>query len=406
MLALDAALPPSSVIHMAWVYTRDPSGARAMLSVISQSVITVAGVVFSVTVVALTMASNQFGTRVLKSFARDTANQAVLGTLLGTFLYGVLVMRRVESDHSVFVPSLSVAAAVFLAILCVMVLVYFIHHLIVEIQGENVVASVARDLRSTMETVFPEELGSGAPPKEESLRAFEANLMAAPGENIYCEREGFVRTIHSDELLHLACREDLLVRLAVRPGDFVRPYSVIAEVWRAPGTNDVRRQLQRTVSIGSQRSYEDDIKFGLQQLGFIVVRSLSPAVNAVGTALDGLDHLVTSLIRLGNRQIPSRYRRDSAGFLRIIAPAWDLHGLLDDVLDPIRIAGATNPVVIGHVVRGLSEASSEVHNYEFRQALLKHFDRFAATATHFLEEDDRRRLRQLCDSLAHRRQCA
>ena len=86
MLLADDLLPTQYIVHLSWVYTRDPAGARALLSVISQSMITVAGVVFSVVVVALTLASNQFGTRVLKSFAHDTGNQVVLGTFLGTFL--------------------------------------------------------------------------------------------------------------------------------------------------------------------------------------------------------------------------------------------------------------------------------------------------------------------------------
>jgi len=411
MLLLDATLPHQAVIHMGWVYTRDPSGARAMLSVVSESVITVAGVVFSVTVVALTMASNQFGTRVLKSFARDTANQVVLGTLLGTFLYGILVMRRVESG---FVPSLSVAAGVFLAGLSVFVLVYFIHHLIVELQGENVVASVAHDLRATMETLFPEELGTGGPPHEEPAATFGAckNLVAAAAEKVQCEHEGFVRTIKSDKLLELAEREHLLVRLNVKPGDFVSPYSLLAEVWRtermdrAERSDNVRSEIQHCVSVGAQRSYEDDIKFGLQQLGFIIVRSLSPAINAIGTALDGLDHLTAGLIRLGNRKIPSRYRRDSEGNLRIITPGWNLQELVDAVLDPIRTAAAGHPVVIQQLLRGLANAASQVQDDEFRRALLEQLKRVASTAEQLPEEGDRRRVHEVYWSLRDHRKRA
>lgn len=79
-----------------WVYTGGAEGARAGLSTIAGSIITVAGTTFSIIIAALSLASAQFGPRLLRNFMRDTGNQVVLGTLTSTFIYCLLVLRTVR----------------------------------------------------------------------------------------------------------------------------------------------------------------------------------------------------------------------------------------------------------------------------------------------------------------------
>ncbi len=393
MLSLDQMRSAENLGHLSWVYTRDPAGARDLLSVVSQSVITVAGVVFSVTVVALTMATSQFGTRVLKSFARDTGNQTVLGTLLGTFLYGILVMRRVESSNGhTYVPSISVAFGILLAALCVVMLVYFIHHVISGIQAENVVAAVTRDLYDTIDTLFPDEFKSSA---DDTLSLKESELLRSRGQEVRGQHEGFLRAVRNSELVTLAQRNDAVLRLCVTPGDFIAPSTVVAELWQRPGAQSLGSKIIDSFSIGEQRSYEEDAGFGLQQISLIAVRSLSPAINAIGTALDAIERLVASLVRLGGRKLPSRYVRDDRNHLRLVIPGLDFQALTDDLLDPIRHAAATNPTVVMDVMRRLSWADSVIKQPELRRALRVHIERFLATERLFPQELDRVRLREL-----------
>jgi len=407
MLTADNYFPTEYITHLGWVYTRDPSGARDLLSVISQSMITVAGVVFSITVVALTMASNQFGTRVLKSFARDAGNQCALGTFLGTFLYGILVMRRVESARN-FVPSLSVAVGIFLAAASVIVLVYFIHHVVAEIQAENVVSAVSDDLYQTMDSVFPESIRTKTLYARESLSPQELALIGTIGQRVSNPKEGFVLDVDYDKLVHLAIKSRSVIRLHVLPGDFARENCPLATFWpeNKPAVAKFPSSIRSCIPIGRQRSYDGDIGFGLQQLGLIAVRSLSPAINALGAAMDSNDRLIASLIRLGGREIPSPYHRDDSGKLRVISPAWDLERLIGNVLDPIRYAAAANPTVVAQMMRGLFEAETRVRNCEVQKILRLHFERFAATAVVYPQEEDRRCIRELYDSLRRRRAAA
>ncbi len=403
MLSIDNALPPGYFIGNGWVYTRDPEGARQLLSVVSQSMITVAGVVFSVTVVALALASNQFGTRVLKSFVRDVGNQVALGTLLGTFLYGILIMRRVESRQSLFVPSLSVAMAIALAVFSLLVLIYFIHHVIVEIQAENVVASVVADLYETMDVVFPhpkqEKTTTWDPPSSQ-----EAALLATAAVEVCCRREGFVQRVNLNRLMDLAHQEKAVIRLLQRPGDFVSAGTTIAQVG-SESTPDGRwlEQVQRAFSIGTQRSYDEDIGLGLQQLGLIAVRSLSPAINAVGTALDATQRLFSSLIRLDTKTISSIYHRDGNGCLRLIEKDHRFEEMFDGVFDPIRHAAAANPTVVAFVIRGLSGTLERIQQTPLRRIVSQHLERFAACTSEFPQELDRTRVRELYASLLDRR---
>lgn len=132
---LDHTLPESWRGN-GWIYSGGAEGARAVLSVIASSMITVAGVVFSITIVALTLASSQFGPRLLRTFMRDTANQVVLGTFIATFLYCLLVLRTIRGlDEREFVPHLSVTVGVLLGVASLGVLIYFIHHVSVSIQA-------------------------------------------------------------------------------------------------------------------------------------------------------------------------------------------------------------------------------------------------------------------------------
>ena len=152
MIQLDRTLTPKLLGTLSWVYTGGPEGARAVLSTIAGSMITVAGVTFSITIVALTLASQQFGPRLLRSFLRDLGNQIVLGTFVSTFVYCLLVLRTVRgNDDAQFVPHLAVTLGVVLAMLSLGVLIFFIHHVSTSIQASQIIASVAADLEASID---------------------------------------------------------------------------------------------------------------------------------------------------------------------------------------------------------------------------------------------------------------
>ncbi|HEX8202382.1 MAG TPA: DUF2254 domain-containing protein, partial [Isosphaeraceae bacterium] len=152
------------VATLGWTYTRGPEGSRAVLSVVAGSMATIAGVTFSITIVALQLASSQFGPRLLRNFMRDRGNQVALGAFIATFTYCLLIQRTVNgTEREEFVPHVSVTVGLLLALVCLGVLIYFIHHTATSIQAENVIARVGRELHHAIDRLFPEELGHGPP---------------------------------------------------------------------------------------------------------------------------------------------------------------------------------------------------------------------------------------------------
>ena len=122
--------------------------ARQILTTLAAAVITVVGVVFSITIVTLTLASTQFGPRILRNFIRDRGTQVTLGTFVATFVYATLVLVSIGPGGGgrEFVPHLSITVAVGLVTVSLGVLIYFIHHIAMSIQLPHVIASIAKDL--------------------------------------------------------------------------------------------------------------------------------------------------------------------------------------------------------------------------------------------------------------------
>lgn len=138
---LDKTFADDWLKRLGLSYSGGAEGASLLLGTVAGSMIAIAGTVFSMTLVALSLASSQLGPRLLRNFMRDTGNQIVLGTFVATFVYCLLVLRTIRRvDEVAFVPHLSVSFGILLATVSVGVLLYFIHHISVSIQADQVVA--------------------------------------------------------------------------------------------------------------------------------------------------------------------------------------------------------------------------------------------------------------------------
>ncbi|MBA3415826.1 MAG: DUF2254 domain-containing protein, partial [Chloroflexia bacterium] len=203
-----------------WLFGGGAEGARGVLTAISSTMITVTGVVFSITIVALQLASSQFTPRVLRSFTGDRGNQIVLGAFISTFTFALLVLRAVRSateDGQTFVPSVSVTMAIALTLASIGLLIYYIHHAARSIQAAVVIDRAANDALGVIDGLFPADVGHPVDP------AAEFPLLTAPGTPVRSVGSGYVQAINADSLFDLADRDQLVVRLEPRIGEFVLP---------------------------------------------------------------------------------------------------------------------------------------------------------------------------------------
>lgn len=338
-IALDHIVQQAFVEAVGVIWAGGPEGARGLLTTIASSMLGVAGVTFSITIATLSLASSQFGPHLLRNFMRDTSNQIVLGTFIGTFIYCLLVLRTIREGprpEDEFVPYLSVTLSLVLALVNTGVLIFFIHHVAMSIQAPNVIAAVNSDLERAIDQIFPQMLGQNTPahmPLEQAIPAdFERDACPITATN-----NGYLQAIDNQTLLDIATTHNLLVRLEHRPGHFIVRSSDLVLAWPAVRVDDdLQQKIRKAFILGRQNTLTQDVEFAINQLVQIAVRALSPGINDPFTALICIDWLGAALCRLADKDLPSPYRVDDDMTLRIITNAITLPNLIDGAFNQIR----------------------------------------------------------------------
>ncbi len=300
-----------------------PDGARALLATVAGSMITVAGVTFSLTILAVSHATSHFGPRLLDNFMRDRGNQITLGTFVATFLYCLLVLRVVrggavpeswELSVEAFVPQLSLFVSLVLTIASVGELIYFIHHVPDSIHISTVLRRLAIDMSEKFDELYPETLGQPLD-EEQEVPSLSSDFL----HTVRSDVTGYLQGIDDDELIQFAKEQSAVVRLIKRPGDFVRRSEIIAEVTRMVEWNEEHaKQVRHGFAIGYSRTPTQDVFFILNEFVEVATRALSPGVNDPFTAMQCIDWLSDGLVQLSQRKLPTRYRMDEQDELRII----------------------------------------------------------------------------------------
>lgn len=384
---------------LAWLYSGGPEGARALLATVAGSMITVAGVTFSITIVALTLASTQFGPRLLRNFMRDRVNQVVLGTFIATFVYCMLVLRTVRDlEETSFVPHVAVTVGLALAIVSMGVLLYFIHHVSSSIQADSVIRAVSVETEGAIRRLYPEDLGEvGSPGADPAPEIFDH--VTRDGAPLCAPRSGYVQAIDGDALMATACEHELVVRLRCRPGAYAIEGVIVAHVWPSQRLDPaVADRLLRSVMFGPRRTLIQDVGFGFSQLVEVAARALSPGINDPFTAVACIDRLAALLAVLGRRRLPSSLRADAAGSIRVITDAASFEHAADAAFDQIRQYGATHEPVLLRLVHALADLGQILVRTADRRAVRTHIERVGAAAERGLQDETARaRLRRAVD---------
>jgi uncharacterized membrane protein len=374
--AVDRAAADGSVNLPGWINADGADAARQVLIGIAAAVITVAGVVFSITILALTLASQQFGPRMLRNFIRDRGTQVTLGTFVATFVYAVVTLASVSSQGSVqFVPNLSVAVALALTLASVLVLIYFIHHVATSIQLTSVVATIARDFQATVDELIAEEAELSNGPGEAGMSLAELGLrMNHDGVTVAATHSGYLQAVGHRRLVRMASSCDAVIRLVNRPGHFLVEGLPLAVVWPPGAAPAVAKSLGRANVVGPHRTLTQDLGFAVDQLAEIALRALSPAVNDTFTALNCIDWLGAGLCKISARELPGGIYRDARGFIRLIDPAITYERLVKGAFDKIRQAGRGMPAVYIRQLQNLEKILRYAASEARCQVLCGHAD--------------------------------
>ncbi|WP_216323793.1 DUF2254 domain-containing protein [Deinococcus aestuarii] len=354
---------------LAFIYGGGEAGARSMLSAVASSSVAVAGTVFSITIAALSFAAGSMGPRLLDNFTRDRGNQVTLGTFIATFAFCVYSLRVVQGGEEVpFVPHYNVTLAVVLALGCIAVLVYFIFHVTASINMTHVLNLLRDDLNKTLKQATRE----GGEPPDGPVAPPERFWEGA--ETLRAPEGGYLQLVDTGRLLDRAEREDVAVRLLVRPGDYVFPETVVAL-----GVPRLPEGVLDALSLGNQRLADQDAEHTLRQMAEVAARALSSGVNDPYTAVDVLDRFGDALCRLRGRTWPTGvYGR--GGRPRLVHPVTDFAGLTDAMFRMVRQYGKANPAVMIRLLEVLTAAATCLTGEAERAALRRQADLTLADA--------------------------
>jgi uncharacterized membrane protein len=379
LIAIDTMLDLPVVKQWPLLFGAGADGSRGLLTAVASSMITVAGVVFSITIVALSLTSSQYTSRVLRNFMRDHNNQVVLGVFVGIFAYCLVVLRVIRGgDEGAFVPSLAVLGGLILAFVGIGFLIFFIHHISMSIQASSIIASAAKETLSAVDHLFPEGLGDDLSEDAENQlmkRQLNGAWTAAPSR-----KTGYIESVDGELLLSFARERKVVLRMDRGIGEFiVEGTPLISVAGLAALDEDSMEKLSAAYVIGRHRTVEQDAGFGIRQIVDIALKALSPGVNDTTTAVMCVDYLEAILVRLAGRRIASAHRKDE-GELRMIARGPSFESLLGEALNQIRQNAAGNVAILTRLLQALETIARQTTSARRRRALCQQADLIAALA--------------------------
>ena len=341
-----------SVESIPFIFRGGPDAAQALLAAIAGSVITVAGVTFSITIIALQLTSTQFSPRVLRNFMRDRVSQAVFATFLATFVYALMVLGSVRTGsdgREPAVPILAVAGAVVLTLLSIAMLAYFIHHIAHTIQVSTITESVSREALATVrrEWCTTDDGDRRVPPTGE-----ETVLDAREG--------GYLAYAAHQRLVRLATAANAVLRLHLAPGQWVSVGRPLVSVSPPEAVQRLERDPRDEINLAAQPTLQQDVSFGVRQLADIALKALSPSLNDPSTAVNCIHRLTEVLLTAGRGSEPPTTHADDAGVVRLITPQHAFADLVGMAFDQLRAFGAGRLYVTLSMIEALRELADDL----------------------------------------------
>lgn len=341
-------------ISIPLIYGTDKDAIRSLLGTIAGAMITVTSIAFSSTIVALTLASSQFGPRLLRNFMMDTGTQIVLGSFISNFLFCILVICAISFQKPyAFQPGITVIVAVTMTCISVGVLIYFIHHVAKSIQADVVIDEVYRDLQSSIDNLFPDAQTHTMSAPETSTSNYQAMRNK---KQVLAGCSGYIETIDHKTLLGFCSENDVVIECVLGPGNFVVQDFTIATVYSDSEIDKkILEQTSACIGLGAYRTPVQDPEFAIHQLVEIALRALSPGINDPYTAITCIDKLNSVSCSLTTRNFPTKQHYDKNGALRLICKDLIFSDIAKASYDQIRQHANSNVAVTIRLLDSLND---------------------------------------------------
>jgi uncharacterized membrane protein len=369
---LDSKIGYSQEGILKYLLPASVDSARSILTIIAGAMIGIAGTVFSITLVVLTLASSQLGSRLVRNFMYDKLNQVVLGTYVSSFVYCLIILSSLKENESFeFIPAISVLAAIVSAIVGIILLIVFIHHVSMSIQSDKVISEISDAMFNSIKKLFPDDTDHD---EEKPIPDYEIlKQKYAFKLKINCRKSGYLQSFDGDRLLTIAQENDAIIILHYRPGDFLVKEVVICEVLSNKEIkNDLNEKIHNNFIIGKARTPLQDAEFSIHQMVELASRALSPGVNDPYTANACIDNLTSVMCYLAKVEFPKSYGYDSDNKIRVIGENYTFAGMLNAAFNQIRQYAERNPSVMIRLLEAMNTINKFTRNNDQKEQVYKH----------------------------------
>lgn len=339
MIYLDRTLDINLAERYPTLFGSNASGARSILTAIASSMITVAGVTFSMTIVALSVASNQYTPRILRNFMRDTGNQLVLGIFVSVFVYSLIVLRAIRGGDESFIPSYSVIVAIALSIVAIGFLIYFVHHIASMVQASTILGNIYLETKEVIEALYPDRSADAPAPEKPAFQRGEESA------HVLSSKTGYIQGVDERLLIEWAEESDVVLEMVCGIGAFVTSGAPLLKVHgRAELDDAMAAKLNGAYTTNRARTIEQDPEFGFRQIVDVALKALSPGINDTTTAATALDYLGALIFHLGDRHIPPLERCEDHR-VRLISCGASFKSMVDESFHEIRQHARNNVAI-------------------------------------------------------------
>ncbi len=384
MVWLDKTAGNDATTTVPLVFNVGPDGAREMLSVIASSMLTVASVAFSFTVVVFSFASAQYSSRTLHNFMDDNVSQGVLGALLGSFVYCLLVLRTIQSGNNSFVetpfvPALSVTVALLLAVIDLGLFILFIHHIAETIQAYHIIHRVGVSTIKALDHLFDSRQSQPTPKVEKEDLA----TILGPTVEVCSHHDGYIQAVDSDTLVKLTGHSDLVVQFRKAVGNYVVNGETLADVGPAERVTDkVVDEIRDSFLLSAHRTLYQDPQYGILQLSDIAMKALSPGINDPNTAIMSLNQMSSVLRHVASRELPSEVHYGAQDKIRAIVHEPTFESMAAQAFDQVRRYGTKDAAIPIKMLSVIEEIAAG-------DILPEHLDVLRAHVSAIVEDADR-----------------
>ncbi|WP_212655364.1 DUF2254 domain-containing protein [Marinomonas sp. CT5] len=365
LLFIDLYAGLHSLNWLHFLYHADPSITRDLLTTVAGSVMTVVSITFSITIVALTNASSQFGPRLIRNFMEDSSTQIVLGVFISLFVYCLILVRTTDNfANSAFLPGLTIAGAIAMTLFGILLLIYFIHHVSLNLQSDSVIDNVYQELQYSIGLIFKEQKEEEDNCSSVKKRQKKETKQSEDIKEFECESHscGYIQAINYANLTSLMSRLDGHLNISVNPGDFVVNRMVIMTSNIETFSEEDRKILHESFTLGPKRTPLQDPEFAVHQLVEIALRALSPGINDPYSAIACIDKLTAAVCDLTQKNFPEGITYDENGKARVTYKTTSFRNLANIAFDQIRQYSKTCLAVQLRQIEGLIRIAEQAND--------------------------------------------